>query len=58
VTGGWRKMHNEELHNLCSVPDILVMIKSRIMRNEYQMWVRKPKEKKPLGRPRHRWGKY
>jgi hypothetical protein len=26
VTGGWRKLHNEELHNLCSSPSILRMI--------------------------------
>jgi hypothetical protein len=28
VTGGWRKLHNEELHNLYSLPDIIDMIKS------------------------------
>jgi hypothetical protein len=32
VTGGWRKMHNEELHNLYSSPSIIRMIKSRRMR--------------------------
>jgi hypothetical protein len=32
VTGGWRKLHNEELHNLCSSPSIIRMIKSRRMR--------------------------
>jgi hypothetical protein len=32
VTGGWRKLHNEELHNLYSSPDIIRLIKSRIMR--------------------------
>jgi hypothetical protein len=32
VTGGWRKMHNEELHNLYSSPSIIRMIKSRKMR--------------------------
>jgi hypothetical protein len=35
VTGVWRKLHNEELHNLYSSPDIIRMIKSRTMR-----WVR------------------
>jgi hypothetical protein len=58
-TGGWRKLHNEELHNLYSSPSI--MIKSRIMRwegrvagekrNVHRIWVGKPEGKRPLGRP-------
>jgi hypothetical protein len=32
VTGGWRKLHNEELHNLYSLPRISEMIKSMRMR--------------------------
>jgi hypothetical protein len=28
VTGDWRKLHNEELHNLYSSPNIIRMIKS------------------------------
>jgi hypothetical protein len=32
VTGDWRKLHNEELHNLYSLPNIIRMIKSRRMR--------------------------
>jgi hypothetical protein len=32
VTGGWRKLHNEELHNLYSSPSIISIIKSRRMR--------------------------
>jgi hypothetical protein len=32
VTGEWRTLHNEELHNLYSSPDIIRQIKSR------QMW--------------------
>jgi hypothetical protein len=32
VTGVWRKLHNEELHNLYSSPSIFRMIKSRKMR--------------------------
>jgi hypothetical protein len=27
VTGGWRKLHNEELHNLYFTPNIIIMIK-------------------------------
>jgi hypothetical protein len=67
VTGGWRKLHNEELHNLYSSPSIIRIIKSRRMRwvghvartgekrNVYRLLVGKPEGKKPLGRPRHRW---
>jgi hypothetical protein len=32
VTGGWRKLHNERLHNLHSSPSIIRIIKSRRMR--------------------------
>jgi hypothetical protein len=32
VTGYWRKLHNEELHNLYSSPNIIRMIKSRMVR--------------------------
>jgi hypothetical protein len=32
VTGDWRKLHNEELHNLYSSPNIIRMIKPRRMR--------------------------
>jgi hypothetical protein len=35
VAGGWRKLHIEELYNLCSVPNIIRVILSRRMR-----WVR------------------
>jgi hypothetical protein len=30
--GGWRKLHNKELHNMCSTPNIIRMTKSRKMR--------------------------
>jgi hypothetical protein len=67
VTGGWRKLHNEELHNLYSSPSIFRIIKSRRMRwawrvarmgenrSAYRLLVGKPEENRPLGRPRRRW---
>jgi hypothetical protein len=44
VIGSWRKLHNEELHNLYSSPDIIRMIKSRRMRwagHAAQMWAKR-----------------
>jgi hypothetical protein len=32
VAGGWRRLHNEELHNLYASPDIMWVIKSRKMK--------------------------
>jgi hypothetical protein len=37
VTGGWRGLHNEEVHNLYSAPSIIRMIKSLRMRWERQV---------------------
>jgi hypothetical protein len=66
VTGRWRKLHNEELHNLYFSPSIIRIIKSRWMRwaghaarmgdkrNVYRLLVGKPEGKRPLGRPRRR----
>jgi hypothetical protein len=67
VMGEWRKLHNEELHNLYSFPDIIRQVKSRRTRwaghvarmgeerKVYMVLVGKPKEKRLLGRPRRRW---
>jgi hypothetical protein len=67
VTGGWRKLHNEELHNLYSLPSIIKIIKLRRMRraghvaqmwekrNIYRLLVGKPEGNRPLGRPRCKW---
>jgi hypothetical protein len=61
VAGGWRKLHNEELHNLYSSPSIIRMIKSRRMRRAGHVvhmgrrGMGKPEGKTPLGRPRNRW---
>jgi hypothetical protein len=67
VTGEWRKLHNEELYNLYSSPDIIRQVKSRPMRwaghvarmgeerNVYKVLVGKPEGKRPLGRPSRRW---
>jgi hypothetical protein len=30
--GGWRRLHNEELHNLYDSPNVIRVIKSRMMR--------------------------
>jgi hypothetical protein len=67
VTREWRKLRNEELNDLCSSPDIVRVIKSRIMRwaghvermgerrGVYRVLVWRPEGKRPLGRPRRRW---
>jgi hypothetical protein len=59
VTRGWRKLRDEELHNLYSSPSIIRMINSRRMRCAghvtYRILVGKPERKRPLRRPRHRW---
>jgi hypothetical protein len=58
VTGGWRKLHNDELHALYSWPSIIIIIKSMRMRwagrmvrmgekrNVYWLLVGKPEGKK------------
>jgi hypothetical protein len=66
MVGGWRKLHNGELHNLYSSPNIIRLIKWRMKwaghvtrmrekRNAYRILVGKPEGKRPLRRPRSRW---
>jgi hypothetical protein len=67
VTGEWRKLHNEELHNLYPSPDIITQIKSRQIRwagyvarmgqerKVYKVLVGKPEGNRPLERRRRRW---
>jgi hypothetical protein len=62
----WRKLHNDELHSLYSLPHIVRVIKSRRMRwaahvarmgegsDLYRVLVGRPESKRPLGRRRYR----
>jgi hypothetical protein len=64
VTGVWRELHNEELHNLYSSPNILRMIESRRMRwagraarmgekkYAYRVLLGKSEGKRPQGKTR------
>jgi hypothetical protein len=62
----WRKLHNEELNDLYSSPNIVMVIKSRIRwaghvarmregRDVYRILVGKIEGKRAVGRPRRRW---
>jgi hypothetical protein len=67
VTREWRKLHNEELNDLYSLPHIVRVVKSRQMRwagkvahmgedrGVHRVLVGKSEGKSPLGRPRRRW---
>jgi hypothetical protein len=66
VTGEWRKLHNEELHDLYSSSSIINIMKSRRMSwvarvgrmgekgSAYRLLMGKPEGKRPLGSPRLR----
>jgi len=59
----WRKLHNEQLYDVYSSPNIVRAIKSSRMRvarmverrGVYRVLVRKREGKRPIGRPRRRW---
>jgi hypothetical protein len=67
VKGEYRKLYNEELNDLYSLPNIVRVVKSRRMRRAghvarmveervvHRVLVGKPEGKRPLGRPRRRW---
>jgi len=67
VRGEWRKLHDEELNDLYSSPNIARERESRRMRwavhvarmgdrgGVFRVLVGKPERKRPLGRPRLRW---
>jgi hypothetical protein len=66
VTGEFRKLHNQEVHDFYSSPSIIRIIKARRMgwaghvarmgerRNAHRLLVRRPEGRRPLGRPRRR----
>jgi hypothetical protein len=67
VTGDWKRLRIEELHNLYASPNIIRMIKPRRIRwtvhvarmeekrNSYKIFVGNPEGKRLLGRPSRRW---
>jgi hypothetical protein len=67
VTGEWRRLHDEELNDLYSSPNIIRVIKSRRIRwavhvahmgegrGAYRVLVGRPEGRRPLGRPSRRW---
>jgi hypothetical protein len=67
VDRGWRRLHNEELHNLYASPNIISVINSKMMRlvghvacmretiNAYKILIEISETKRLLGRPRLRW---
>jgi hypothetical protein len=66
IVRGWKRLHNEELHNFYASPNIITLVESRKMRwvghiacigemiNEYKFWSEKLKGRQ-RGRPRRKW---
>jgi hypothetical protein len=66
IIGGWRKLHTEEFLNFYLSPNIIGMMKRRMMRwaghvthvkngTAYRVWWEIQKEERPLGKPKCRW---
>jgi hypothetical protein len=67
IIEGWRESRDDELHNLCSSPDVIVMFSPRRMRwsvhvalvgeieSTFRVLVGRAERRRPLGRPRCRW---
>ena len=67
MTREWGKLHNEEVNDLHSLPNIMRVVKSRRLRwagnvarmgedrGVHRVLVGKPEGKRPFGRPRRRW---
>jgi hypothetical protein len=62
MAGGWKRLHNEELHDFCASPNIIRVIMSRKMRwagrvacmgaikMRTKYWSEKPERQRPLGK--------
>jgi hypothetical protein len=63
LTGEWRRLHNEQMNDLCSPNSIWVIKLTRTIwhiardgeRSAFKVLVVKPEGKRPFGRPTHRW---
>ena len=67
ITEEWRRLHNEELYDFYSFPNIIRVSNSRRMRwagymarmedrrGAYKVLMGRPEGKRPLGRPRRKW---
>jgi hypothetical protein len=67
VTGSWRKLHTQKLHNVYSLPNVIEVIKQRMTkwtgyvyciwekRNVYRLLMEKPEEETGIRRPICQW---